>query len=102
MYYPDYRHETKKLNAFDRAYIDGYRHAVEDVETFFANLPDDLLCVEKEVIERVRAELAEWARISETELVCVMFDNADYLPQSVFESLVDANEIHDTEHAAKP
>jgi len=102
MYFPDYRHETEKLNDVDRAYIGGYRHAVEDVGAFFANLPDDLLSVEKEVIERVRAELAEWVRISETDVVCALFDMADYLPQSVFESLVDANEIHDTEHAAKP
>lgn len=89
-YIPDYRKETDKLNEVDKAYIGGYRNAIEDVMCFFDNLDDDdALSIEKEVTEKVKANLKEWMQIEETETVCSLFDNADYLPENI--ELVDAN-----------
>ncbi len=89
-YIPDYRKETDKLNEVDKAYIGGYRNAIEDVMCFFDNLDDDdALSVEKEVTEKVKTSLKEWMEIEEVETVCSLFDNADYLPENI--ELVDAN-----------
>lgn len=89
-YIPDYRKETSKLNAVDNAYIGGYRHAIEDAMCLFDNLDDDeMLSIEKEVIERVKAHLAEWMEGEEIMVVCALFDNADYLPDDI--ELEDAN-----------
>ena len=41
MYIPDFRKETDKLNEVDKAYIGGYRHAIEDMLCFFDNIDDD-------------------------------------------------------------
>jgi hypothetical protein len=90
-YFPDYRKETDKLNEVDRAFINGYRKAIDDVKCFFANLDDDrLYTFEKEVIEAVETKLEEWIEASEVETVCALFNEADYLPDGI--DLVDANE----------
>ena len=90
-YIPDYRKETDKLNEVDKAYIGGYRNAIDDVMCFFDNLDDDdALSVEKEVTEKVKAHLKEWMEVEEIETVCSLFDNADYLPEDI--ELADANE----------
>ena len=89
-YIPDYRKETDKLNKVDKAYIGGYRNAIDDVMCFFDNLDDDdALSVEKEVTEKVKTRLKEWMQIEEIETVCSLFDNADYLPEDI--ELADAN-----------
>lgn len=89
-YIPDYRKETDKLNEVDKAYIGGYRNAIEDVMCFFDNLDDyDALSVEKELTEKVKDHLKEWMEIEEVETVCSLFDHADYLPENI--ELVDAN-----------
>ena len=89
-YFPDYRKETDKLNEVDEAIVRGYRIAVADVMCFFDNLNDDeALSVEKEIAERLKAHLEEWMQCEEIELVCSLFDNADYLPEDI--DLVDAN-----------
>lgn len=89
-YIPDYRKETGKLNEVDRAYIGGYRQAIEDVKCFFDNSDDDdALSIEKEITEKVKDHLEEWMEIEEIETVCSLFENADYLPDDI--DLVDAN-----------
>lgn len=90
-YIPDYRKETDKLNEVDKAGIGGYRLAVEDMMCFFDNIDDDeMLSIEKEVVEKVKARLKEWMEGEETMFVCSLFDNADYLPEDI--ELEDANE----------
>ena len=89
-YIPDYRNETDKLNEVDRAGITGYRMAMDDVKSFFANLDDEeSLSIEKEITERLKARLEEWMEGEETMFGCSLFDNADYLPEDI--DLVDAN-----------
>ena len=89
-YFPDYRKETDKLNEVDRAYIGGYRSAIEDVKCFFDNLDDDeMYCIEKEIIEKLKANLEVWMECEEIETVCALFNEADYLPDDI--ELVDAN-----------
>jgi hypothetical protein len=89
-YIPDYRKETDKLNDVDRAFINGYRKAIEDVKCFFDNIEDDrLYTFEKEVIEVVMSELKGWIESSEVETVCALFNEADYLPEDI--ELEDAN-----------
>ena len=89
-YFPDYRKETDKLNEVDGAFINGYRKAIEDVKSYFANIDeDDLYTFEKEVIKTVEAELRGWIEGSEVETVCALFNEADYLPEDT--ELVDAN-----------
>lgn len=89
-YIPDYRKETDKLNEVDRAYIGGYRHAIEDVLCFFDNIDDfDDLSIVKEITSKMKANLEEWMEGEETMLVCALFDNADYLPEDI--ELIDAN-----------
>lgn len=88
-YIPDFRKETDKLNDVDRAFINGYRKAIEDVKDFFSSDGDELYTFEKEVIDRVTANLEEWIEVSEVETVCALFDEADYLPDDI--ELVDTN-----------
>lgn len=89
-YIPDYRKETDKLNEVDKAYIGGYRTAMDDMECFFDNLDlDDALSIEKEIVEKVQKLLAEWMEGEEIMTVCSLFDEADYLPEDI--ELVDAN-----------
>lgn len=90
-YFPDYRHETDKLNEVDKAFITGFRIAVESMKAFFDNNLDDdeMLSIEKEVTERVKDNLEEWMEIEEIEAVCSLFDHADYLPDDI--ELEDAN-----------
>lgn len=89
-YFPDYRKETDKLNDVDKAFINGYRKAVEGVKSFFENLDEDYLYTfEKEVIEALFSQLDEWMQADENETVCALFDEADYLPEDI--ELVDAN-----------
>ena len=92
MYIPDYRKETDKLNEADKAIINAYRAAVDDMMCFFDNHLDDdeMLSIEKEVTEKVKACLKEWMDGEEMMLVCSLFDNADYLSEDI--ELEDANE----------
>ena len=91
-YMPDYRKETDKLNEVDKAYIGGYRNAIEDVLCFFDNIDDEEdLSIVKEVTAKVKERLEEWMECEETMLVCSLFDNADYLPDDI--DLVDANSM---------
>ena len=58
---------------------------------FFDNINDDEdLSVVKEVTAKVKKSLEEWMKIEEKEVVCSLFDNADYLPEDI--DLKDANE----------
>ena len=89
-YFPDYRKETDKLNEVDRAYIGGYRHAIEDMKCVFDNLDDeDALSIEKEIIGKLKATIETYMECDEVELVCALFNEADYLPDDI--ELVDAN-----------
>jgi hypothetical protein len=89
-YIPDYRNETDKLNEIDKAIVNGYRCAIDDMKCFFDNLDDDeALSIVKEIAKSLKARLEEWMECEETELVCSLFDNADYLPEDI--DLVDAN-----------
>ena len=91
-YFPDYRKETDKLNEVDKAYIGGYRHAIEDMRSVFDNLDDeDALSIEKEIIEKLKATIEKYMECDEIELVCALFNEADYLPDDI--ELVDANSI---------
>lgn len=89
-YFPDYRKETDKLNEVDRAYIGGYRHAIEDMKTVFDNLDyEDTLSIEKEIIGKLKATIEKYIECDEVALVCALFNEADYLPDDI--ELVDAN-----------
>ena len=89
-YFPDYRKEMDKLNDVDKAFIDGYRKAVEGLKSFFENLDEEhLYTFEKEVIEALSSKLDEWMQADENETVCALFDEADYLSEDI--ELVDAN-----------
>lgn len=89
-YFPDYRKETDKLNEVDKAFITGFRVAVENMKCFFDNLDDDeMLSIEKEVTERVKDNLEGWMESEEIEAVCSLFDHAEYLPDDI--DLEDAN-----------
>lgn len=88
-YFPDYRKETDKLNEVDKAFIDGYRKAVEGIKSFFEKKDEDnLYSFEKEVVALVEKELDEWMQADENETVCALFNEAEYLSED-FE-LVDA------------
>lgn len=91
-YIPDYRKETDKLNEADRSFVEGYRAAMRVVESAFDNLDDKgALSIEKEIIEKVKKDVMDCMEYSETEVVCALFDNADYLPKDV--ELEDANKV---------
>ena len=89
-YIPDYRKETDKLNKEDQLYIQGYRQAVSDMQNFFDSRDEDYTMVD-EVVENVKSELAEYMVGSEIELVCAIFDEADYLPDDI--ELIDGGGI---------
>lgn len=90
MYIPDYRKETDKLNERDRAFIEGFRDAIDAVVTFFDNLDvydlDDGLARKP---EEVKEALIDWLGMEEKETVLTLFDNADYLPADT--ELTDAS-----------
>lgn len=89
MYIPDYRKETDKLNEKDRAYINGYRAAMEEVDTFFGNLDVYDLDDEKMTTpEEVKEAMRDWLRMGEKEVVLSLFERAEYLPDDI--ELVDA------------
>ena len=89
-YFPDYRKETDKLNEEDQGIVQVFRATVEAMMCFFDNLDDEeALSIEKEITEKVKTRLKEWMDIEEIELVCSLFDNADYLPEGI--ELHDAN-----------
>ena len=91
-YFPDYRHETDKLNEVDRAGVVGFRIAVESALAFFDNnLDDDALSIEKEISAKLKEQLEMWLECEEVEFVCSLFDNADYLPDDI--ELKDGNDI---------
>ena len=91
-YFPDFRKETDKLNEVDRAAIVGFKIAVESVLSLFDDLDDDeMLSIEKEIVEKIKARFEEWMECEEIEFVCSLFDNADYLPDDI--ELTDANQI---------
>jgi hypothetical protein len=92
-YIPDYRKETDKLNEDDQSIVQVFRATVDAMMCFFDNLDDEeLLSIEREIAEKVKNRLKEWMDIEEIELVCSLFDNADYLPDDI--ELKDANAIH--------
>ena len=91
-YFPDFRNETDKLNEVDQAYIGGYRHAIEDMKCVFDNLDDeDALSIEKEIIGKIKTAIEMYMELEEIELVCALFNEADYLPDDI--ELVDANKL---------
>lgn len=91
-YFPDFRNETDKLNEVDQAYIGGYRHAIEDLKCVFDNLDDeDALSIEKEIIGKLKTAIEMYMELEEIELVCALFNEADYLPDDI--ELVDANKL---------
>ena len=87
-YIPDYRKETDKLNEKDQVYVQGYRNAVEDVLRFLEDA-EELSLGECE-LEEVKEAIAAQMELEEIELVCSLFDHADYLPDDI--ELLDANE----------
>lgn len=89
-YIPDYRKETDKLNDVDKAIINGYRIAIDDMLSFFDNIDEDELSIVKEITEKVKVHLKEWMDGEERMLVCSVFDNAEYLPDDI--DLVDADD----------
>ena len=90
-YIPDYRKETDRLSDEDKAFIAGYRAAMQDAASFFDNTEvyeatkeeAKVLCEAKECFE-------DWTDMQEIQTVCSLFDNADYLPEDL--ELTDANE----------
>ena len=87
-YFPDYRKETDKLNEVDKAFIAGYRAAMEDAWCFFNN-SHIYENVDHEAVSQAIESFEHWANMQEIEAVCSLFDNADYLPDDI--DLVDAN-----------
>lgn len=88
-YIPDYRHEVDKLSGEDRMYAYGYRQAIEDMRDELDNIREDAeLSVEKEVLDKYREELEMLMECDEVELVCSLFEHADYLPDDI--ELTDA------------
>ena len=87
-YIPDYRKETDKLNEKDQAYIQGYRNAVEDVLRFLDDAEE--IDADGETVEAVRDQVEINMELEEIEVVCSLFDHADYLPEDI--ELVDANQ----------
>ena len=78
-YFPDYRHETDKLNEVDKAYVDGFRYAVELLDTALNNIDDEnLLSVEKEVIAKLYRTLNTYLASEEIMMICHLFDKEEY------------------------
>ena len=87
-YIPDYRKETDKLNEKDQAYVQGYRNAVEDVLRFLEDAEE--IDADEETVAAVRDQVEINMEYEEIEMVCSLFDHADYLPDDI--ELIDANE----------
>ena len=87
-YIPDYRKETDKLSEKDQAYIQGYRNAIEDVLRFLDDAEE--IDADEEVLAAVRDQVEINMELEEIEVVCALFDHADYLPDDI--ELVDANQ----------
>ena len=78
-YFPDYRSQTDKLNAIDKAYITGFRLAVDMVKDALNNVDDDnLLSIEKEIIAKLSRTLDGYLESEEKMLVCHLFDKEEY------------------------
>ena len=78
-YIPDYRAQTDKLNAMDKAYITGFRLAVDMVKDALNNIDDDnLLSIEKEIIANLSRFLDDHLVSEEKMLVCHLFDSDEY------------------------
>ena len=90
-YIPDYRGKDNEqhLTPIDRAYLAGYRHALDNAFEFFSNADDfdGEIDVEK-VAEAINA-FERYMDANETEMVCSMFDHADYIGEDV--ELIDHN-----------
>ena len=86
-YIPDYRKETDKLSEKDQAYIQGYRNAIEDVLRFLDDAEE--IDADEETVAAVRDQVEINMELEEIEVVCSLFDHADYLPEDI--ELVDAN-----------
>lgn len=87
-YFPDYRSQTDKLNAIDKAYITGFRLAVDMVKDALNNIDDDnLLSIEKEIIANLSRFLDDHLASEEKMLVCHLFDSDEY-------SEVELNDEH--------
>ena len=87
-YIPDFRHETGKLNEKDQAYVQGYRNAVEDVLRFLEDAEE--LSLGEGEREEVKEQIAAQMELEEIEMVCSLFDHADYLPDDT--ELTDGRE----------
>lgn len=78
-YFPDYRTQTDKLNAIDKAYITGFRLAVDMVKDALNNIDEDnLLSIEKEIIANLSRFLDDHLESEEKMLVCHLFDSDEY------------------------
>lgn len=78
-YIPDYRSQTDKLNAMDKAYITGFRFAVDMVKNALNNVDDgNLLSIEKEIIAKLSRTLDGYLKSGEKMLVCHLFDSDEY------------------------
>lgn len=78
-YFPDYRSQTDKLNKVDRAYIGGYRHAIEDMKCVIDSLDDeDTLSIDKEIIGKLKATIEKYMECEEVALVCYLFESDEY------------------------
>ena len=86
-YIPDYRKETDNLNEKDQAYIQGYRNAIEDVLRFLDTAEE--IDADEDAVLAVRDQVEINMEYEEIEVVCSLFDHADYLPDDI--CLVDAN-----------
>ena len=78
-YIPDYRKETDKLTPIDRAYVEGYRAAMEDADSFFDNLDMyDASESEAEVLSNSRDCFNDWMSMEETNTVLSVFESGSY------------------------
>lgn len=91
-YIPDFRGEEneKLLNETDKAFLTGYRAAIEDAKGVFANLEVyEVTEDEKKVLDEFSGCFNDWCEMEEIETVCGIFDGADYLGEDYV--LKDAN-----------
>lgn len=78
-YFPDYRTQTDKLNAIDKAYITGFRLAVDEVKDALNSIDDDdLIPIEKKIIANLSQFLGDHLVSEEKMLVCHLFDSDEY------------------------
>lgn len=84
-YIPDFRNEVDKLEGNDRAYVEGFRYAMEQVKGFFDNL--DLYNIEmysemcecsKASLEQTKESITDWMEREEINLVCSIFEDSKY------------------------